>query len=166
MNRTDVSRITVKRLAEHAVFFSVVAGVAGFFAAACADVVPVPTLQTTGYQFIGHHRIEDAMGRLADDVTALDLLLGHDEVSAEGGTLTADADRAARAVTLIDDMRDAASSVSAPGQTTNHPRLDQEMPRFLLDLAAAREAAAASPPQLAPARALSSTCLRCHRTPR
>ena len=64
------------------------------------------------------------------------------------------------------DMRDAASTVSAPGQTTNHPRLDQEMPRFLLDLAAAREAAAASPPQLAPARALSSTCLRCHRTPR
>ena len=130
-------------------------------AAACTLplAIPTPTLQAPGFQYIEHKRIESAMWRLADDVTNLDLLLDHpDDKDAPVDV--------ERIVGLIDDMSAAASTLSSPGQATNHPRLDRELPRFLLDLAAAREAAAATPTRLEPARSLSSACLRCHRSQR
>lgn len=128
-------------------------------AVGCSLAIPTPTLQAPGFQYIEHKRIESAMWRLADDVTNLDLLLEHPEDK----DAPVDVERV---VGLIDDMSEAASTLSSPGQATNHPRLDKELPRFLLDLAAAREAAAATPTRLEPARSLSSACLRCHRSQR
>lgn len=114
--------------------------------------VPTPTLQAPSFQYIERPRLQTAMWRLADNVTALELLLqpGGDEISRDA------------VLQVLDDMQSNASTVSAPGQTTNHPRIDRELPRFLLDLAMAREAVARDPPAYAAAAALPTACARCH----
>ncbi|MDP2341875.1 MAG: hypothetical protein Q8O67_13030 [Deltaproteobacteria bacterium] len=113
--------------------------------------VPTPTLQAPSFQYIERPRLQSAMWRLADNITALELLLQ------PGGEISRDA-----VLQVLDDMQSTASTVSAPGQTTNHPRLDRELPRFLLDLAIAREAVARDPPAYAAAAALPTACARCH----
>jgi hypothetical protein len=135
-----------------AVAGGVAVAVAGVFACTLPLDVPTPTIQAPSFQFIERPRLQTAMWRLADDVTALELMLHHSEGEVER----------AEVVRILDDMESAAATISAPGQQTNHPRIDQELPRFLLDLAAAREAASRDPPVYRPAEELSSACVRCH----
>lgn len=120
--------------------------------AACSLPLPPPSplLPAPPFQYIARPRLQSAMWRLADGVTAVDHLL--DEAPPD----------AAGVLAALDDMQAAVATLSSPGQQTNHPRLDQELPRFALEIAAARDDAARDPPQYAGARALSSSCLRCH----
>ena len=120
----------------------------------CALPLPVRALTyAPSFQYIERPRLKTAMWKLADGVTALEMLLR-----------TSSADEVIRddILQVLDDMQAAASTISAPGQQTNHPRIDQELPRFQLEIAQARAAAAREPPLYAPALDLSSACVRCH----
>ncbi len=116
--------------------------------------VPTPTLQAPSFQYIERPRLQSAMWTFADSVTALDHLLGPE---AEGEVPQQ------QVIDILEGMEVAAATVSAPGQATNHPRLDQELQGFQLDIAAARAAAAATPPDYRRAAAVPLACLRCHR---
>lgn len=113
--------------------------------------VPAPTLQAPSFQYIERPRLKTAMWRLADGVTALERLLRTDGEVPRDDVLQ-----------VLDEMQSAASTVSAPGQQTNHPRIDQELPRFLLELAQARASVARDPPVYAAALDVSQACVRCH----
>ena len=104
------------------------------------------------FQYVEKARLHDAMWGLADRVRALDEAL-RDE---------APASRHDRSAAILDEMKDLAGRVSAPGQNTNHPMLTQHLGQFQLDLALARAALDRDPADYAPAGRITGACLYCH----
>ena len=126
----------------------------------CALPLPVRALTyAPSFQYIEPARLREAMWRMAEDVNALDAVM-RPQVDADIPQ--------AEVVRLLDDIREAASKITAPGQTTNHPMLDRNLQSFLIDIALAREAAARTPPSYFLTGSVTGSCLNCHarRSPR
>lgn len=151
MNRPSVHRLSRVAAACAAVVCAAVVCVV-VAASGCSLPLPPPSpLQPAPpFHYLPRDTLQSAMWTLADNVTTLDHLLD------DGAAPQADV------VAALDGMQHAVSTLGAPGTATNHPLLDRELPRFALDIAAARRDAAATPPSYLLARSLSSACLRCH----
>jgi hypothetical protein len=104
------------------------------------------------FQYVEKARLHDAMWGLADRVRALDEAL-HDEQPQARHDHTA---------AILDEMKDLAGHISAPGQDTNHPMLTQHLGQFQLDVALARAAIDREPADYAPAGRITGACLYCH----
>lgn len=96
------------------------------------------------FRYLPQADIRSTMWHLAGDVVELDRLLR------EGGDVPA----------RLAAMQ--AHAAELTGQPTNHPKIDQHLPAFQRDLAAAKLAAEATPPNYALAGMLAGSCMACH----
>lgn len=108
-----------------------------------------------GFHYIERSEVQGTMRNLARDVHALNRILGektelsteeHDEV-----------------VRLLASIETTAARVDPHGQTTNQPLLQRNIEAFRRDLARARQAAEADPPNYFLAGTTVGSCLYCHK---
>lgn len=125
-------------------------------AAACADFGS--TLRKVTYppdfNYVPREQMQSAMWQLAGEVRDLDRTL-RDQAVVEPG-------RQSRVLAILERMNGTASRLGGPGEASNHPHLDRNLPRLRNDIVAARTAASASPPSYALAGAVSGACIYCH----
>ena len=123
---------------------------------ACAGGAEAVRQATYGpsFQYIDYERLHDGMWRLAKGVQDLDVTLKPE-------TEISDEDRQTRVLAILDDMAGATSTISAPGQASNHKNIELHIDQLTLDIALARTAAEGG--EFSAAKALPHTCLACHK---
>jgi len=134
---------------------AVALALAASLVAACALDKETVRALTYGpsFQFIDDTRLQDSMWRLARGVQDLDdTFQSTAELSEE--------DRHKRIIEVLDYMGEAASSVSVPGQQTQHKNISMNIDRLVLDIATAKTAAESK--DYGPAQQLPMSCLACH----
>lgn len=109
------------------------------------------------FNYIPKDRITSAMWVLAAEVRAID-----EWVRIAGGQPNPGIDTRIRLA--LDRMLGAARRLDTPGQSTQHPDLNQNLGVFMQRLARARRAMDADPPNRSQAAALASGCYLCHGT--
>lgn len=129
----------------------VAVALAGVVGAACQAFRPYPP----DFHYVTDSQVRTAMDRIARDVVELERLLGRH------GVLPDERDEI---VALLADIHAQAESIGGAGVKTNHPLIDEQLPRFLSQVSAARRAAEAEPPNYYLAGTVSGACIACHRT--
>ena len=120
------------------------------FACSAAPVVQKAMYPPT-FAYLEKQDLRTEMWRLAQDTRALDDLLRQDEVAP------------GEVAEILRSMESTALGLKDRGAVTNHPRLDQNLGRFIDDVKGAREAVEAEPANYFLAGAVSGSCLYCHR---
>jgi len=113
--------------------------------------------QPPDFTYIPKERIQSTMWVLAAEVRDVD-----EWVRIAGSQPNPSIDARIRA--SLDRMRSAARRLDRPGQSTQHPVLNQHLGDFLRRLDGARRAIDASPPDRSQAAALAGGCYLCHGT--
>jgi hypothetical protein len=125
--------------------------------AACHSV-PEKVRQATyppEFVYITRQQLDFTMWRLARDVRELDQLLR--------APAPIDGDRRGAIVAHLTSMETAAADLkSQPGWHSNQPAIDTHLGRFEADIARARRAVEAEPPNYYLAGFVSGACLYCH----
>jgi len=111
---------------------------------------PASSIPAAPLHFIEDGRLSSTMQRLANDIIELDHVM------------RVEPRRQQDVLAVLDDVQGAVAKISSPGQSTNHPRLDEELERFALDVANVRAEVASDPPGYAGVQAVPTMCLRCH----
>ena len=109
-----------------------------------------------GFRYYSKEELSTAMGRMAEDVEALDEILRTGADSPEAR---------ARVIELLQDLKRRAEGLEAPGALTNHPRLARNLPLFLKAVEAARLEAERDPPRYYLAGNIVGACMHCHSQP-
>jgi hypothetical protein len=125
-------------------------------AISCAD--PVPRLREHTYppsfEYIDRSNLKSAMWQLAVDIQRLDRTLRE--------PASDPAQQQQVVVEILTEVQEAAGSIATPGRVTQHPLLNQNLPRFRELVRRARDDARRTPPNYFSATALSGSCSACH----
>ncbi len=100
------------------------------------------------FNYIERGQLRSKMWRLAKDVRALNEAMN--STSAE------------EINTILSRMELEALDLQKAGQKTNHPKLDENLDRFVAQVVGARKAAQAEPPNYFLAGTISGACMSCH----
>jgi len=106
------------------------------------------------FTYIDPQQLNSAMWRMAAQVHRLDEAL-RDPALAEP-------ERQTTVVDALERIAAAATELNTDRRVSNHPLLDQHLPRLRDDISLARDAAAATPPRYALAGAVAGACVYCH----
>jgi hypothetical protein len=122
----------------------------------CAD--PTPRLREHTYpprfEYVERSRLKSAMWELAWEMQRLEHTLR--EPSADSAL------QQQQVVEILARVQEAVGGIATPGSVTQHPLLNQNLPRFREMVLRARSGAERTPPNYYPAAALSGTCAACH----
>ena len=106
-------------------------------------------------EYLPEQQIQTAMWVLAAEIQTLERLI---EEPAELERPS----RQAMVIATLDRMHTAAQTLDAPGRTTQHPFLNQNLGSFLGRLERAKRAAEMSPPNYFMAGSVAGSCYLCH----
>lgn len=106
------------------------------------------------FRYISGKQLDSSMWRLADQIRWLDATL-RDEARGEPA-------RQQMVLHILEQLSAEAHTLASEGRATNHPMLDEHLPRLQEDIALARTAAALTPPQYALAGSVAGACVYCH----
>ncbi len=101
----------------------------------------------------GARPAQTSMLRMARTVEALQAAL---RSSPDGGVDAAEVER------LLGELDLVAADLSKDSSMQKHPAMQRDFSAFLEDVSAARSAARATPPDTAPAQAITAACYHCH----
>jgi hypothetical protein len=108
-----------------------------------------------GFEYIENSEVRGSMRKLAHDVHALNGILS------ESTDLSPD--QHAEVVRLLASIEQTAIQIDPHGQATNQPLLQRNIETFRQDIAEARRAAEADPPNYYLAGTTVGSCLLCHK---
>jgi hypothetical protein len=138
-------------------YIRAIAGALLLLAVACSPKAAERLRQHTyppDFHYIPKERIDSTMWQLAQGVSELDRLMRE----ADPG----DPQLQLRVVQALANMQEATRALGPGDWPSNHPRVSANVEAFRKDLAAARAAAAATPPSYYLAGSISGACLHCH----